>query len=212
MIQVGYYLFAHWLQQVRKGKKLQLIIPVIYYQGKQKWEVPALVKLFDAYPESMLEFIPRLEHILVSLNEISDQQINELRNKMLAAALGAQKFRFNPASLVEDFERILMLFPLNNADQNFLEVLVVYTFSVTNLTEKNISESLKNIPQPIKEKVMTTYDRLIEKGRLEGKLEKQTEIIIALYEDGIGLPQIAKYTQLSEDQVLKILKENGRQG
>ena len=100
LIQLGYYLFAHWFKQVRQRKKPRLIIPLIYYQGKQKWEAPPLIKLFEAYPESMLDFVPNLHHLLISLNEISDKQIHELRNTMLAAAMATQKLRFNPVSLV----------------------------------------------------------------------------------------------------------------
>ena len=53
---------------------------------------------------------------------------------------------------------------------------------------------------------MTTYDRLILKGKLEGKLE----MILALYDDGISVPQLAKAAKITEEEVLIILKENGR--
>jgi predicted transposase/invertase (TIGR01784 family) len=202
LIQVGQYLFSHWIKQVKQKTKVELVIPLIYYQGKQKWEVPNLVHLFKNYPEPLLRYVPHLEHIFIALNEISDTQISTLRNNMLAAAMVTQKLRFNPTSLVKDFERILKLFPLTETDKNFLEILVVYSFTVTDLSEKNISESMKKIPQPIKENVMTTYERLIQKGKLE--------MILALYDDNIGISQIARYAKITEEEVLKILKENGR--
>ena len=68
----------------------------------------------------------------------------------------------------------------------------------------------KKIPQPIKENVMTTYERLIQKGKIEGEIKKQTEMILALYDDNIGISQIARYAKITEEEVLKILKENGR--
>lgn len=202
LIQVGYYLFAHWFKQTKQRKKLQLVLPLIYYQGKQKWEVPGLVKLFGAYPEKFLAYVPRMEFLFFSLLEIPNHQIETLRSSMLAAALGAQRLRFNPETLVENFNRILRLFPLEEADKNFLDILIVYSFTTTNLSEKNIAEAIKNIPQPIKDQVMTTYDRLIKKGK--------TEMILALYDDGIGVSQIAKYGKISDEDVLKILKDHGR--
>lgn len=206
LIQVGFYIFAHWLKLVRQKKNLKLIIPLIYYQGKKKWEVPGLVKLFEDYPEELLKFVPRLQHLFISLNEISDQQIAALRNSLLAAAMGAQKLPFNPKTLVEDFIRILRLFPLGPTDKNFLEGLVVYTIETTNLSEKNIEEAIKDMPQTIKKSVMTAYESLIEKGRKEN----QVQMILALYDDGIAIPQLAKAAKISEVEVLKILRENGR--
>ena len=57
---------------------------------------------------------------------------------------------------------------------------------------------------------MTTYERLIQKGKIEGEIKKQTEMILALYDDNIGISQIARYAKITEEEVLKILKENGR--
>ena len=60
--------------------------------------------------------------------------------------------------------------PLDGGDGN-LDILVVYSFTVTDLTEKNTAESIKSVPQPTKEKIMTTYDRLIRKGKREGIIQ-----------------------------------------
>jgi len=210
LIQVGYYLFAHWVKQIKVKKKFQLVIPLIYYQGKQKWEVPELKKLFDAYPEELQEFLPRLKFLFFSLLDLPYQKIESLRDSMLAAALSSQMLNFNPKTLVENFNRILSLFPIEDTDKNFLEILIVYCFITTNLSERNIAEAIKNIPQPIKNQVMTTYDRLIQKGKLEGKLEGKTEMILALFDDGIGTPQLAKAAKINEEEVLDILRRNKR--
>ena len=109
---------------------------------------------------------------------------------------------------------VVTLFSAEKTDKNFLEILVVYSFSVTDLSEKNISESIESIPKPIKDKVMTTYDRImnegIEKGIEKGVSKQRTEIILTLYDDGIGIPQISRYTKITEEEALKVLKENGR--
>jgi len=218
LIQVGFYMFAHWLKLVRQKKKLKLIIPLIYYQGKKKWKVPGLSKLFKDYPEELISFVPRLKHLLISLNEIPDEQIAALRNSLLAAALGAQKLAFNPKTLVEDFIRILRLFPIEPTDKNFLQGLVVYSIETTNLSEQNIAEAIKNMPQTIKKSVMTAYETLmkkgiekgIKKGIEKGRIETQVQMILALYDDGINIQQIAMYAKITEKEVLKILKENDR--
>jgi predicted transposase/invertase (TIGR01784 family) len=68
---------------------------------------------------------------------------------------------------------------------------------------------------------MSTYDAIkiegklegkIEgklEGKIEGKLEGKIEIILSLNKDKLPISQIAKYANLSEDEVTKILKNKG---
>ncbi len=211
LIQVGHYLFSHLFKQIRQKKTLELVIPLIYYQGKQKWDVPNLLELFKNYPKSVLEYVPRLKHIFIALNEISDEQISTIRNSMLAASITAQKLLENPISAVRDFNRILSVFPTDEKYTNFLNLIVVYIFEITNISEKELANVFENIPAPIKNKVMTTYDRLIQKGKIEGKLEGKIEMTLTLFDDGIGITQLAKAANISEKEVIKILKDNGRE-
>jgi predicted transposase YdaD len=48
----------------------------------------------------------------------------------------------------------------------------------------------------------------IQKGEQIGIQKIKIEMVITLHEDGIPISQIAKYTKLSVDDVIKILKEN----
>jgi predicted transposase/invertase (TIGR01784 family) len=50
----------------------------------------------------------------------------------------------------------------------------------------------------------------IQKGEQIGIQKIKIEMVITLHEDGIPISQIAKYTKLSVDDVMKILKENGK--
>ncbi len=133
---------------------------------------------------------------------------------MLSVALATQKLRFNPINLVKDFNRILKLFPFEQTDTNFFAQLIVCTFEVTDISEEAIAKSIENIPKPIKDKVMTTYQRImnvgIEKGIEEGKMEEKIKMTLAFFDDGIGIPQLAKAARISEEEVVKILKDNGR--
>jgi predicted transposase YdaD len=86
---------------------------------------------------------------------------------------------------------------------------------------------LDNIPSQIKDDIMTTYSQIKLEGKLEGKIEGKLEgkiegkiegeqigiqkgkieVVYALNQDGIPLKQIAKYTNLAEEEVLEILKK-----
>src|SRR5690606_23582081 len=93
LIQVGHYMFSHWINSIRKRKKLKLIIPVIYYQGKMEWEVPDFSSIFKDYPLTIREYIPKVHHIFIALNSINENQITLMRDAMMAAAILAQKWR-----------------------------------------------------------------------------------------------------------------------
>ncbi|MCB9308993.1 MAG: hypothetical protein H6567_02910 [Lewinellaceae bacterium] len=45
-------------------------------------------------------------------------------------------------------------------------------------------------------------------GKAEGRLEGKSEVVLALYNDKISIRQIQKYTKLSEETILEILKNN----
>ena len=77
---------------------------------------------------------------------------------------------------------------------------------------------------------MSTYTMLIEKGKKEGKLEgeqlgtqkgeqigiqkgkleEKTEVVLTLFDEGFDTARIARFVKLQEEEVVKILKDNGR--
>ena len=59
LFQVGHYLFSHYFKIIRQSKKLELLIPLIYYQGKQKWEVPRLLHHFKG-KDKILRTFPKM--------------------------------------------------------------------------------------------------------------------------------------------------------
>jgi len=222
LFQVGYYMFAHWTKCLSENREPKPIIPVIYYQGKRNWKVINLSDLFKNYPKEIKDYLPNLNHIFIDLKTIGNDQLMDMRNSMMKAAILAQQWRINPTKLKEDFERILRILPIEGANRNFLEMIVVYALNVSEITEAQLGETIKSIPEPLKEKIMTTYTMLIEKGKLEGeqigiqkgiekgKLEEKSEVILSLFDEGFETPRIAKIVKLSEEEVVNVLKDKGR--
>jgi len=59
-IQVGLYLFISYYNQVKnKKKKLEPIIPLLFYNGKQDWRPKKITELFENHP-----FFPEIEPYL----------------------------------------------------------------------------------------------------------------------------------------------------
>ena len=142
----------------------------------------------------------------------------------------AQKWRHDPAKLAEDITRVFSVFHDELEDRNFLKQTFVYVLSASDIHPKEIKKILETIPEPIKEDIMTTYTRIaeenqqigeqigiqigeqigIQKGEQIGIRNKQTEIVLKAYENGVAISLISNITDLSEEQILNILREHGK--
>jgi hypothetical protein len=77
-------------------------------------------------------------------------------------------------------------------------------------TQNEYIDYLKNVR--LSEKILD--DVKIEhfyKGQQIGIQKNQIDVVLTLNEDKIPIDRIAKYTKLSVDEVMEILKENGRE-
>jgi predicted transposase/invertase (TIGR01784 family) len=218
LFQVGHYMFAHWVKYLSENKQPKPIIPVIYYQGKKNWNVGNLADLFKNYPKEVSDYLPLFKYIFIDLKTIDKEQLLGMRSSMMAAAMLAQQWRMDPVKLKDEFYRIYKIFQEGDSNTNFLEMIVVYSFRVSDIQEVQLAEVIKSIPEPIKENIMSTYIMLIEKGKKEGKLEgeqigkikEKTEFVFTLFDEGFDTASIARFVKLPEEEVVKILKDHGK--
>ncbi len=50
---------------------------------------------------------------------------------------------------------------------------------------------------------------MIETAKLEGIIEKKLQVILSSFKEGIEIPLIAKILSMPEEEVVKVLKEEG---
>lgn len=226
LIQVGHYLFSHWIKCLEKNKPLKPIIPIIYYQGKRKWKAPSVKDLFAGVTAPLSDYLPVLNHIFIALNSLSDDDILTLKINSLAAALFAQKGRFDQTEPLLELKRIFNLLSNSEVDRNFILMIGVYIISVSKIQPPIIIEAMENMSSEIKEEVMTTYEQLIEQGRIEGReegieegIEKgieegekkgKSQVILNGYNNGLDIAMLSNITQLTQEEVVQILREQER--
>ncbi|MBK9742816.1 MAG: hypothetical protein IPO94_07550 [Saprospiraceae bacterium] len=133
---------------------------------------------------------------------------------MMAAAILAQRSAFDPIKLAADFQRIFTLFSETKDRGNFLEQLFVYVVNVSDISKFELNEAIESIPSKIKDDIMTTYSRIRQEGEQigiqKGIFKNQVQIVLNCHENKIPVPLIANITQLSEIEVISILKDNGK--
>lgn len=207
-IQIGSYIFSGLLKQISDGESPSLIIPILLYHGKSRWEYVTLVELFDNLEPELHEFVPDYQYIFHNLGQIPDDQIQALHNKFLAASLLALKYSVLKDRLSAWIPTILSL--ASDIDTNLQNSLIVYTFVNSDLSEDQIVELITSLPNQLKENIMNTLDIFVEKGRKEGQQEKTQNAVQNLIRQSLLTDdQIASALEVTVDYVANIRRQSG---
>lgn len=213
-VQLGSYIFSGFQKQIDQEKRLSPIVPILLYHGKEKWSYRTLISLFTNLDHEFRPHIPDYEYIFHDLGEIPDQQLKLLENKFLQASLLALKYSQIKAELIKWIPTILSL--VVEAERNLQTSLIVYTFGISGLKEKEIITLIEDVPVSIKSTVMITWDIFVEKGkkigleegRQEGRQEKTQKIVRNLVNSsGLTDEQIARAAEVSIDYVTRIREQ-----
>ncbi len=202
-IQVGAYVFSGLLKQISsKEKKLSLIIPILLYHGKEKWEYRTLNDLFEDLDPELRRFIPDYEYVYHNVGEISDEVIQALHNKFLAASFLALKYSVLKGDPKEWIPLILEL--AGDAGADLQTSLFVYIFVNSGLKQEEILTIINMAPVTIKKRAMTTLDYLMEEGRQE---ERKKAVRNLLKQSLLSDQQIASAFEISVEYVAGIRAE-----
>jgi len=218
-VQIGGYIFSGLQKQLDNKEKLSIIIPVLLYHGKGKWEYQPLLSLFENVDPEWNSFVPNFDYIYNNLGEIRDEQVEALNNKFLAASLLSLKHTFQEDWL--GLHILRMLFLAEEAPKNLQKSFAVYLFERSKLSGNAITQLLQSLPLILKETVMSTAESFVEKGKrigiergikegLEKGLEKGIEmgkadvITSLLLNTDFTISKIAMLSNVSEDFVVKI--------
>lgn len=231
-LQILEYLAAAYRKQLhQKGKgqgKLKLIIPVIYYHGKEVWKQEKNASFFKDFPESLHSFIPEFDRIFIDLKTLSEKEILSISNSLMKATLRIHLLRLMKQIEEGEFRRVFEEFRTDKYG-NYLGSIIVYSLQNLNISSEEMSTFIDEFPEPIKSETMTIAEQLYRKGVKEGKeqgvqegLEKgmqqgmqqgiqlgiekaQFEIIVKSFENGASIDFISNITGLPESKIKEIL-------
>ena len=223
-LQILEYLAAAYRKQLhQKGKgqgKLKLIIPVIYYHGKEVWKQEKNASFFKDFPESLHSFIPEFDRIFIDLKTLSEKEILSISNSLMKATLRIHLLRLMKQIEEWEFRRVFEEFRTDKYG-NYLRSIIVYSLQNLNISSEEMNTFIDEFPEPIKSETMTIAEQLYRKGVKEGKeqgvqegLEKgmqlgiekaQFEIIVKSFENGASIDFISNITGLPESKIKEIL-------
>ena len=200
------YIANGYQTQLKQDQKPSLIVPFVYYHGREKWRLKPLSAYFSHYPASMHGYVPAFDKIFISLFDLSQAQIEQLKNAMLQAALLVQLHRYEPLELIRTWARIANAFSPYAEYKNFLITVSVYVNDTSGMSMEQIENALKSMPEQPEANLMTLYERIIQEGADKGKIE----VVLNAHANSLAIPLIANITALDEAEVLRILEEHGK--
>ncbi len=218
LVQVGNYIFSQWIKELNNKQSIRPIIPLIYYQDKAPWTVPSLRELFSDYPDAIQQYIPTYDFIFFAINSLTKEQLEDITDAMLLIAISGHDRSVDTKEFINRLNRIASLRKFAPHERNFISLVFVYKFSVHKHSADEIIKLVKTISSPINKDIMSTLDKFIEKGKIEGKIEgeqigilkKTIETVGKSYDNGIAIPLIANINSITEEEVIRILKEKGK--
>lgn len=213
IFQILEYLAVAYRSQTDNDEPPQLIIPIVYYHGEEKWESRELASFFTEFPKDLQIYVPDFDHIFVDLSKLTMEQISHLEDSLLQTALRIQFLSFlkgiDARLLLEAFE----IFD-HGRYRNYFRAVLVYTYKYLDINDQEFEDFITELPDPIKTEAMTIAERLekrgIEKGIEKGITQTRVEIILQSYENGLNISMISKITKLSGEEIKKILSDNGK--
>ncbi|MDQ6481367.1 Rpn family recombination-promoting nuclease/putative transposase [Dyadobacter sp. LHD-138] len=165
-IQLGSYIFSGLQKQLDNREKLSIIIPILFYHGEERWEYKDLSGLFNNPDPDWDQYVPNFSYVYNNLWEMSDEQLEALSNQFLTASLLTLKHFKQNTWLEENATKIFI--KTRDVPENLLELLIVYFLQINKSDEPKFIEIFESIPEALKDKIMSTYDMLIEKGEKRG--------------------------------------------
>lgn len=208
--QLLYYMSSNWIKKIQNNDTPILIVPILFYHGKLSWEYQTINLKFKELPNEFQKFIPNFEYIYNNIQMLSDDEIKLLKNQFLTANLLALKHYFDKnwlkGNLVELFSSLI------SENKNLKTQFIVYVLNFVQISTKEQLEIIEKISENQKKEIMNTIEVWQKEGFIKGiekgVLQNKTNVVIASFKKGLQVQLIAEITNLSIENVKKILKEN----
>ncbi|MCP5102130.1 MAG: Rpn family recombination-promoting nuclease/putative transposase [bacterium] len=216
LVQVLKYMYLGWQNDVDQGKPPRVIIPLIFYHGKEKWNVPrSFVDQFNVDDE-IKKFLLNYRYILFDTRDwdFLDEANAELKNNVyLLTALVLMKSAYN-----EDIETIEAIFKLWHEkgfteEKNKILFFLMYITEIRDMPLDKLQEKLKeskieggDLMPSLAQRLREEGERVgVKKGMKEGEKKRAKEAARQMLNDDLPIESIVKYTGLTEKEVKELL-------
>ncbi len=214
-LQLLKYMRNIWdLKMKQDQHKLPLIIPLVFYHGRVKWNIGLrLSEILEDIPLELKDYIPDFKYLLCDFSPYSNQEITgriELRIFLVLI-----RYVFTDIDLFKDkIKDIIELFEeLKDKDMaiEYFEIAIRYIMNAKDGINKNeLANIAGNVSSERSEAIMTIAEKLRMEGKQEGikegEIKRNIEIAKNMLLAGIDIKQITKVTEMKEEKI-KLLQD-----
>ena len=166
-IQLGLYLFLAMYKMIKtKGRKLEPIIPLLFYNGEKKWEPQSVDQLFTKHPfyETIKPFLPNFGFLFKNITDAPTEELLKIETAFFRSAMVAMANKHQALLIFRSYD---VIFELDTDYQ--LNFLFSYLCQVMDRTTKEMRKDLEDIEFINKNKFMSTLEMFKMEGRVERK-------------------------------------------
>ncbi len=184
-----------------KLKTLPAVFPVMLYNGEKKRTAPEelCILIESSIPE---KYIPEFRYFKIAENEFSKDFLKSLKNSVAALFYTEN---LSEDGLQKEIEIIIELLKKERPDE---VKLFINWFKYIFQDRKELVNEVQEIVE-VKTMLSTTVKRygekLLQEGKLEGKLEKAFETARALLKENMSVKKISEITGLSPGEIEKLI-------
>jgi predicted HTH domain antitoxin len=214
-IQLLMYLASGYMEQLNNDEDLTLIVPIIVYHGSAKWHYKPFKDYFKNFDDDFAVFLPLFDYWLTDLQKYPDATIKRFEAGFLPKIFLAFKHYRDKIYIKDEFVSLLEFDTSDalNIDKikYFFQVLTLYLCHLSDIGDDEFNEKMEKFSEPLKSEAMTTYKRLVNKGKIEGKIEgkveEREEIVINAFTEGYKVEEIATFLKMPLDKVKFIIEK-----
>lgn len=175
-IQLGLYIFSCLYNQVQKGEKLSIVLPLVVYHGLKRWKIRRLNESFEYFPDEFRAFLPDFDYVLIDLRseklEKTGQKFNI--NNILRISMMLMHQIFSETELQKNASKVFAGIENISAESTYFETMMLYLLNEIKNKGK-IMETIIKDDLTKSQKALTLAEQYKLEGMIEGKIEGKIE-------------------------------------
>jgi hypothetical protein len=182
--QVERYRYAIIDDDNKNKRAPSIVIALLLYHGKSKWEPKMTHDKFVSYlPSDLLEYVANPKIIAIDIQAMSPEQIEDMVDlKILRAAFIALKNAHDKEFFRQHIEEVFKFvedLPTDYLFQSFFEMLLEYMQRRSELEEAEFKNFIEQkINQDMGTQVKTIFEAAREQGDMQGDMRRLRKVII----------------------------------
>ncbi|HNW47377.1 MAG TPA: Rpn family recombination-promoting nuclease/putative transposase, partial [Thermotogota bacterium] len=182
-LQLLGYMTSIWKKTV--PRPLPVILPVVFYQGREKWEAPQWFSNRFSNSDSMdgdlKDYIPDYKYELFEISSLREEEVKGAKRLRIYLDVIRMRALEGKEAIREVMLRVTVTIselPQTEANERFFQVCIIYLFDTMEREYfQQLSELMKTVSEERSEKMQTIADMLRQEGIKKGREEGREELL-----------------------------------